>query len=148
MKHTDRQTSTKTLIDLCRALGRREAVTITYVDSEGEVTIRTIEIHDIRTSKPTVHKDGTVTEGDMMILVMCRLRGDERELHLSGIVSYTLHRMAYVLDRPQPTTYERPAPAPVDDADALFFYELARDRDDADYRSRILITQAATTLAA
>jgi hypothetical protein len=45
--------------------------------------------------------------------------------------------MAFVLARPEPTTYERPEPQPADDAQALFFYELARDKDDADYRPRV-----------
>ncbi|MEE1812684.1 hypothetical protein [Streptomyces sp. BE133] len=40
-----------------------------------------------------------------------------------------------------------PAPAPTNDAQALFFYELARDQDDADYTPRTLV-QTDTGLAA
>ncbi|MEU1078503.1 hypothetical protein ABZ404_38590, partial [Streptomyces sp. NPDC005878] len=97
-----------------------------------------IEIHEFRTTKA----------GDITIIAMCRLRGEERPFTLNGIVSYTVHRAAYVLTRPEPTVYERPAPAPADDADALYYYELARDKDDADYRPRRKLTQTDTDLAA
>jgi hypothetical protein len=76
-----------------------------------------------------------------------RIRSAERTFNVSQISAYTVHRMAYVLDRPAPTKYVRPAPAPVDNADALYFYELARDQDDADYTPRTLI-QTDAALAA
>ncbi|MDK0525034.1 WYL domain-containing protein [Streptomyces sp. ML-6] len=138
MKHTNQQTTTKTLADLYRSLDRRTAVTITYLKpGEAEPTVRTIEVHEIRTTRA----------GGIVIVAMCRLRGEERQFHLSGVLAYTTHRIAYVLDRPEPTKYVRPTPAPTTDAQALFFYELARDQDDADYIPRILI-QADTSLAA
>ncbi|MFE9812379.1 WYL domain-containing protein [Streptomyces sp. NPDC005548] len=149
MKLTKRQTTTKTLTDLYRALANRTAVTITYLKpGETEPTVRTVDIHELRTTAVRIKKDGTVTGGGYVVIAMCRLRGQGREFHLSGILSYTLHRSAYVLDRPDNTTYERPAPQPTDDADALFFYELARDQDDADYRPRKPLTQSQTRLAA
>ena len=130
MRHTDRQTSTKTLADLYRALDRQNAVTITYLKpGETEPTVRTIEIHDLRTTKA----------GGIVIIAMCRLRGEERQFHLTGILTYTLHRITYVLDRPEPTRYERPTPAPVDSELELIAYELARDPDDADYRPRVTL---------
>ncbi|MFF1574738.1 WYL domain-containing protein [Leifsonia sp. NPDC058292] len=139
MKHTDRQPATKTLADLYRAIDRRHAVTITYLKpGETEPTVRTIEIAEIRTT----------TDGGIVLIAMCRLRNAERQFHLEGVQAYTLHRIAYVLTRPEPTTYERPAPAPADDAQALYFYELARDKDDADYRPRVKLTQSQTDLAA
>ncbi|MEU0837106.1 WYL domain-containing protein [Streptomyces sp. NPDC005969] len=138
MRNTNRQTTTRTLADLYRALDRQHAVTITYLaPGDTEPTVRTIEIADIRTTK----------NGGIVIVAMCRLRGEERQFVLSGVLSYTLHRIAYVLDRPAPTKYVRPAPAPADNADALFFYELARDQDDADYTPRTLI-QTDAALAA
>lgn len=127
MKHTKHQPLTKTLADLYRALDKQLVVTLTYVDDKGEETIRTVEGHELRTT----------ADGDVILVAMCRLREDERQFRLSRVVSYTVHRMAYVLDRPAPTTYERPAPQPADDETALFFYELARDKDDADYRPRV-----------
>ncbi|MFF9628358.1 WYL domain-containing protein [Streptomyces fradiae] len=138
VKHTNRQTTTKTLTDLYRALDRRHAVTITYTDRDGTDTVRTIEPHDIRTTD----------DGDIVIVAMCRLRGDERNFRISRVRSYTPHRIPFTLDRPEPTTYERPEPQPTDDAQALFFYELARDKDDADYRPRVKLTQTDTHLAA
>ncbi|WP_093803916.1 WYL domain-containing protein [Streptomyces sp. Wb2n-11] len=138
MRITRRQTTTKTLTDLYRALDHQHAITITYLKpGETEPTVRTIEVHEVRTTK----------NGSIAIVAMCRLRGDERQFHLSGIQAYTLHRIAYVLDRPAPTKYVRPAPAPTTDAQALFFYELARDQDDADYTPRTLI-QTDAALAA
>ncbi|GAA3155480.1 hypothetical protein ACFQ0X_44120 [Streptomyces rectiviolaceus] len=138
MKVTKRQTTTKTLTDLYRALDRQTAVTITYLKpGETEPTVRTIEISELRTTAVKISKTGKVTGGGFVVIAMCRLRGEAREFHLSGILAYTAHRSGYVLTRPEPTTYERPAPAPADDVQALFFYELARDKDDADYRPRV-----------
>jgi len=127
MKLTHRQTLTKTLTGLYRAADHRHAVTITYLDTNNDETIRTVEIHEIRTT----------ADGDIVLVAMCRLRGDERQFRISRITSYTVHRIAYVLTRPEPTTYERPEPAPADDAQALFYFELARDKDDIDYRPRV-----------
>lgn len=139
MKHTGRQTITKTLADFYRALDRRHVVTLTYLKpGETEPTVRSVELHEIRTT----------ADGGIVLIAMCRLRNAERQFHLAGVQAYTVHRAAYVLDRPEPTTYERPAPAPADDAEALFFYELARDRDDADYRPRTKLAQTDTDLAA
>jgi len=137
MRLTAKQTTTRTLTDLLRALDNRHAVTITYLDSKGDTTVRTIELHEVHAKT-----------GDYEIVAMCRLRNEQmktdktirtgqRSFDVSRIVSYTVHRMTYVLDRPEPTTYERPAPAPADDADALYIYELERDPDDANYRPRV-----------
>jgi predicted DNA-binding transcriptional regulator YafY len=138
VKHTNRQTTTQTLTDLYRALDRRHAVTITYRDDQGEETVRTVEGHELRTT----------ADGDIVLVAMCRLRADERNFRISKIRSYTVHRAGYTMERPAPTTYERPEPAPADDTQALFFYELARDKDDADYRPRVKLTQTDTGLAA
>ncbi|MFI6653270.1 WYL domain-containing protein [Streptomyces sp. NPDC050529] len=138
MKNTAAQTTTKTLTDLYRALDHANAVTITYLaPGDTEPTVRTVEIHEVRTTK----------NGGIVIVAMCRLRGDERQFAVSGIQAYTVHRMAYVLDRPAPTKYVRPTPAPATDAQALFFYELARDQDDADYTPRTLVQNEAALAA-
>ncbi|NUQ95846.1 MAG: hypothetical protein HOY79_04555 [Streptomyces sp.] len=137
MKLTARQTTTKTLADLYKALDRQHAVTITYLKpGETEPTVRTIEIAELRTASLKVSK-GQISGGGISIVAMCRLRGERREFHLTGILAYTVHRIGYVLTMPANTTYHAPAPAPSDDAQALFFYELARDQDDADYRPRV-----------
>lgn len=94
MKRTDRQTSTKTIADFYRAIDRQNAVTITFVDENGDTTIRTIEPYDIRTTK----------SGNIRVHAMCRLRGDARSFDVARILSYTTHRIAFVLNRPEATT--------------------------------------------
>ena len=98
MRITANQTTTRTLADLYRALDHRHALSVTYTDEHGDTTVRTVELHEIRTTKA----------GRIELVVMCRLRQDERSLSLDGISAYTVHRMAYVLTRPEPTTYQRP----------------------------------------
>ena len=165
MRITAKQTRTKTLADFYRSLSNQRAVTITYQGRDGEVTVRTVEVHELRTTAVTITKTGEVKGGDIMVVAMCRLRSTElaeraaagedvqgktaeREFRLSGILSYTVHRMGYVLTRPEPTVYERPAPAPADDETAIVHFELERDPDDADYRPRVRLTQAHASLAA
>ena len=94
MKHTKNQTTTRTLADLYRAIDRQHAVTITYTDENGEESLRTIEPYDIRTTK----------SGRIEVRAMCRLRAEARGFLLHRIVSYTCHRIAFVLDRPEATT--------------------------------------------
>ncbi|MFD4795913.1 WYL domain-containing protein [Streptomyces anulatus] len=132
MKHTSRQTVTQTLTDLYRALDRQQAVTITYLDQDGTESIRTIEPYDIRTTK----------SGRIEVRAMCRLRGEARGFLVHKIVSYTLHRMAFVLDRPEATT---PAGAVivVRSPAQLIARELGRD-----YLPRTAVTRDTATLAA
>ena len=133
MRLTAQQTSTKTIADLIRAIDHKWAVTITFTDRHGVTTVRTIEPYEVSTTS-----DGSIT-----VHAMCRLAHSEdptdadRSFNTARISAYTVHRMAVVLERPEPTTYQRPAPQPVHDAQALYFYELARDKDDADYRPRV-----------
>ncbi|MFD9443443.1 hypothetical protein [Streptomyces sp. NPDC060001] len=158
MRITTAQTTRKTLADLYRAIQNGWAVTVTYTDRDGETTVRTIEPHTIRTNSIRITKTGEVRGGGFTIVAMCRLRHTElqaaaaagedvtgktaeRELRLDRVSAYTVHRMAFVLTRAEPTTYERPAPQPIDDEDAIVFYELARDQDDADYRPRVELAQ-------
>lgn len=149
MRITAHQTQTKTLADLYRSIDRQHAVTITYLKpGETEPTVRTIEIMELRTTSVRITKTGEIRGGGIVIIAMCRLRQERREFHLAGVLSYTLHRIGYTLTPPANTTYERPEPQPADDADALYFYELARDKDDADYRPRRKLVQADTDLAA
>jgi hypothetical protein len=149
MKLTAKQTQTKTLTDLYRAIDHQHAVTITYLKpGETEPTVRTIEAYELRTSKVTITKTGEVRGGDIYVIAMCRLRGEAREFALSGIISYTVHRIGYVLTRPTNTTYEPTPLAPADDATALYYFELERDPDDADYRPRKPLTKSQADLAA
>ena len=138
MKLVAKQSTRKTLADLYRSIDHRTAVTITYLDEDGEETVRTVEPFDLRTGK------GGVIE----LHAMCRLRGKARRFFLHRLISYTTHRIRFVLERPVNTTYEPTEPAPVDDATALIYFELERDPDDADYRPRRKLVQSQTDLAA
>uniref|UniRef100_UPI003F4939F7 hypothetical protein n=1 Tax=Streptomyces sp. CA-141956 TaxID=3240051 RepID=UPI003F4939F7 len=147
MKHTNRQTSTRTLTDLYRALDHQNAVTITYLKpGETEPTVRTIEIQDLRTTSVRIAKDGTVKGGDIVVVAMCRLRREAREFHLAGVLAYTVHRIGYTLTVPANTTDQPTPPAPAHDETALIHFEL--ERDDADYRPRRRLDQTDTDLAA
>jgi predicted DNA-binding transcriptional regulator YafY len=132
MKLTNRQSTTKTLADLYRSIDRQQAVTITYVDENGDETIRTVEPYDIRTTK----------SGSIRVHAMCRLRGDARSFDVRRITAYTLHRIAFVLDRPEATT---PAGRGIvaRSEQQLIARELGRD-----YLPRTAVTRSSTTLAA
>ena len=132
MRITKNQPTTRTLADLYRAIDRAHAVTITYRDDKGEETIRTIEPHDIRTTKA----------GRIQVRAMCRLRGDARSFYVDAIVSYTLHRMGFVLDRPEATTPAGQGIV-VRSAAQLIARELGRD-----YLPRTAVTRHTTELAA
>ncbi|MDX3527109.1 WYL domain-containing protein [Streptomyces sp. ID05-39B] len=132
MRITKNQKSTKTLADLYRAIDRQHAVTITYVDDNGDESVRTIEPYDIRTTM----------NGSIRVHAMCRLRGDARSFAASRILAYTVHRMAFVLDRAEATT-----PAGhvivVRSANQLIARELGRD-----YLPTRRLTRDQTDLAA
>jgi hypothetical protein len=132
MKLTAKQATIKTLEDLCKAIERRHAVTITYVDADGTETIRTIEAYDIRTTKA----------GRIQVRAMCRLRGDARGFFVDQIKAYTLHRIGFVLGQPEAT-----GPAGhgivVRSEKQLIARELGRD-----YLPRTAVTRKTTELAA
>jgi predicted DNA-binding transcriptional regulator YafY len=95
MRITAKQTQTRTLTDLYRSIDRRTVVTITYLKpGETEPTVRTIEPYDIRTT----------STGRIEIRAMCRLRGEARRFFLHRVISYTTHRIGFVLERPEATT--------------------------------------------
>ncbi|OEJ21606.1 hypothetical protein AS594_39450 [Streptomyces agglomeratus] len=123
MKRTARQTSTRTLTDLIRAMDGKRAVTITYIDSDGEESVRTIEIHDIRTT----------SKGRIIVRAMCRMRGEMRTLHPEQIVSDTIHRMRFVLDAPTGET--RFTHAAQTEAELI---SLEMDRDYPDLKPLVL----------
>ncbi|MFE1131286.1 WYL domain-containing protein [Streptomyces albidoflavus] len=119
MKHTARQSSTRTLADMIRAMDTQRATTITYLDSNGDETVRTIEIHDIRTT----------AAGRVIIRAMCRKRGEMRTFHPARIVSYTVHRMAFTLEVPAEESAPTPAHTARTEAEVIAF-ELDRDYPD------------------
>lgn len=99
MKRTDRETSTQTLTRFIKALDANHPVTITYIKADGTETIRTIELYDITIS----------AAGDLLLKAMDRETGEARTFRLDRLVSYTIHRSAYVVARPAAEPKERPA---------------------------------------
>ena len=90
MKNTNNETQAQTLTRLLAAADRQHPVTITYTKADGTQTIRTIEIYDTRTTKA----------GDIILKVMDRESGESRTFRLDRIQAYTVHRTAYVIERP------------------------------------------------
>ncbi|MEU9792911.1 WYL domain-containing protein [Streptomyces sparsogenes] len=121
MRIANRQTTTRTLTDLSRALDRKHPVTITYTKADGTETIRTIEIYDIRTT----------SKGDVILKAMDRQTGESRTFRVDRIQAYTIHRTAYVIERPAPTAADLGIRVTVNTVDELVCRELARE--DRDY---------------
>jgi predicted DNA-binding transcriptional regulator YafY len=132
MKLTAKQTTTKTLIDLYRSIDRQQVVTLTYRDADGTETIRTVEPWSLRTTK----------SGRIQLRAGCRLRGDARSFYVDQVVSYTTHRIGFVLEQPEATT---PAGRGivVRSESQLIARELGRD-----YLPRTAVTRSTTALAA
>lgn len=104
MRNTAQQTTTKTLADLFRALDRQHVVTVTFLKEEkddagkktGQLvkTVRSLEPYDIRTT----------ADGHIIVKAMDRETGEARTIRVDRIIAYTLHRIVFVLDRPEATT--------------------------------------------
>lgn len=90
---TARETEHQTTLRLMRAMDRQRPVTITYLKADGTETIRTIEAYAFEVSNA----------GDILLKVMDRQSGEKRTFRLDRIVSYSVHRSAYTLDRPADT---------------------------------------------
>ncbi|MFD8899887.1 WYL domain-containing protein [Streptomyces ardesiacus] len=133
MKLTKNQTAAKTLADLYKAIDKAVVVTITFVDTNGVETIRSVEPWELRTTK----------NGRIQLRAGCRLRGDARSFAVDQIKAYTVHRgMGFVLDRPEATTPAGRAIV-VRSAAQLIARELGRD-----YLPTRRITRDQTSLAA
>jgi hypothetical protein len=90
----------KTLVDLLRAMDRKNAVTITALKEEKDEvtgrktgrlveTVRTIEIFDAAVSEV----------GDIRVIAMDRETGEQRSFRIDRILFYTIHRMGFVVPR-------------------------------------------------
>jgi predicted DNA-binding transcriptional regulator YafY len=90
MRHTKNETSTKTLARLIKALDAKHPVTITYIKADETTTVRTVEIFDIVVS----------AAGDILLKGMDRDSQEARSFRLDRLVSYTVHRTAYTVARP------------------------------------------------
>jgi|GEM_PF-3162683 len=126
MRITKNQTEDRTLTDLARALDRRRPVTITYTKADGTETVRTIEIHDLRTTK----------NGDVIFRAADRQSREMRTFRVDRITAYTLHRGRYTVVLP-----EAPAVAPQPSSPAALV-ALELGRDDRPTTARRLATAA------
>lgn len=100
MRHTKNETSTTTLTRLIKAADRQHPVTITALKEEKDVngkktgrlvqTVRTVEIYDFYVSNA----------GDILLKAMDRETGERREFRIDRLISYSIHRTAYRIDRP------------------------------------------------
>lgn len=90
MRHTNRETTTQTLTRLIKALDAKHPVTITYVKADGTETIRTIEIHDVIIT----------AAGDIVLRAADRDTQEMRSFRTDRIISYTVHRTAYIVELP------------------------------------------------
>lgn len=129
MKHTAKQTTLRTLEDLYKALHRQRPVTLHALKDEKDEhgrktgrlveTLRTLELYDLTSTD----------DGHILIHGMDRESGQKRAFRLDRLLAYTVHRIAYRIERPAPQADdERPEFA--DEADFIA-WEIART--DATY---------------
>lgn len=116
MKLTKNQTTARTLTDLYRALDRQHPVTITYTKADGTITLRTIEIREIKTTKA----------GAVILRAADRQTGELRTFRADRIQAYTTHRTTYLVVLHETETPAHPAPVFHTPA-AMVAYEISRD---------------------
>lgn len=100
MRHTKNETTTQTLTRLITALDKQHPVTITYLKEEKDdtgkktgrlvETVRTVEIYDFYVSNA----------GDILAKTMDRETGERRDFRIDRLISYTIHRTSYLVQRP------------------------------------------------
>lgn len=100
MRHTKNETSTQTLTRLITALDKTQPVTVSYLKEEKDdagkktgrliETVRTLEIFNVFVS----------LAGDILIRAVDRETKEIRSFRVDRIQAYTIHRTAYVIERP------------------------------------------------
>lgn len=116
MKLASQQSQGTTLAAMFRAMDRQHPVTITYTKADGSQTVRTIELHDVRTTQA----------GAVILRAADRESGEMRTFRVDRIDAYTVHRTTYTVALPEGEQPARALPAPTSPA-ALIAYELGRD---------------------
>lgn len=76
------------------AAKRRHPVTISYTRADGTTSVRTIEVYAADRSKA----------GNRYFKAMDRETGESRSWRLDRISAYTVHRTAFLIERPAPAT--------------------------------------------
>jgi predicted DNA-binding transcriptional regulator YafY len=77
---------------IVKAMKNQHPVTISYADADGNLSVRTIEIYSVNRSKA----------GNRYFKAMDRQTGESRSWRLDRISAYTIHRTAYLVERPEP----------------------------------------------
>lgn len=100
MRHTKNETQHQTLTRLIKALDANHPVTISYLKEEKDEngkktgrlveTVRTIEVYDLVVTN----------SGEILIKAMDRETGESRSFRVDRITAYSIHRTAYVIERP------------------------------------------------
>lgn len=131
MKLTKNQPAGRTLAAMYRAMDRQHPVTITALKEEKDErgkktgrlvpTVRTIELYDVQTT----------AEGNVILKAMDRESGEKRTFRLDRVLSYTVHRTAYVVSRETLAVPARPALVIPSTSAALIAFELGRDERTA-----------------
>lgn len=75
------------------AMKRRHPVTVSYTRADGTSSVRTIEVYAADRSQA----------GNRYFKAMDRETGESRSWRLDRISFYTIHRTAYLVERPEPT---------------------------------------------
>lgn len=76
------------------AAKRQHPVTISYTRADGTTSVRTIEVYAADRSKA----------GNRYFKAMDRETGESRSWRLDRISFYTIHRTAFLIERPEPAT--------------------------------------------
>ena len=85
------QDETKTLDRLTKAMERQHPVTLSYVRADSERVLRTIEIYEV--------PEGLTKGGNRIIRALDRETGLTRSWRVDRIVSYTIHRSRFLIER-------------------------------------------------
>lgn len=87
MRATRNETTRDTINAIRIAIMLKRPVTISYRDAKDDDTVRTIEPYEVNDTM----------DGDVIIVAMCRMRGDRRTFRLDRVTHYTVHRGAFYL---------------------------------------------------
>jgi len=74
------------------AAKRQHPVTVSYADADGNTSVRTIEVYSANRSQA----------GNRYFKAMDRQTGESRSWRLDRISFYTIHRTAFLVERPEP----------------------------------------------
>ncbi|SHJ57613.1 WYL domain-containing protein [Nocardiopsis flavescens] len=86
--------TSRTLRHLLGAMEAQRVVTLRYVDRDGKVSRRAVELHAVEVT----------ASGALVVKGWCRRRGDVRTFRLDRVTAYRLHRVTHLADYRCPVT--------------------------------------------